>query len=229
MRKMIQHANETNSQLCVTGNAFNKLFEGKVEEISQIKREFLDHATVFARTKPHDKAKIVMVYQHTGRTVSMCGDGANDCGALKQADIGLSLAQTEASMSAPFTSQITNISSMVELIKECRAGLATNFSLFNIMASYSLTQYTTSIVDQIFYSYPADFHYLYWDIACNFFFIVVFGFTGTADKLSVAIPNNSLFCFTNLFQILFYFGINVLGQISMIMALSGIFNSTISY
>lgn len=97
------------------------------------------------------------------------------------------------------------------------------------MASYSLTQYTTSIIDQIFYSYPADFHYLYWDIACNFFFIVVFGFTGTAEKLSLAIPNNSLFCFTNLFQILFYFGVNVVGQIGMILALSGPFDSTINY
>lgn len=50
-------------------------------------------ATVFARTKPNDKAKIVMVFQQMGKKVSMCGDGANDCGALKQADIGLSLSQ----------------------------------------------------------------------------------------------------------------------------------------
>jgi cation-transporting P-type ATPase 13A2 len=126
-----------------------------------------------------------MAYQHTGKTVSMCGDGANDCGALKQADIGLSLSQAEASISAPFTSQVANISSMVELIKECRAGLATNFSLFNIMASYSLVQYTTSIIVQLFYAYPPDFNYLYWDIVCNFFFIVVIGYTPTADKLSV--------------------------------------------
>ncbi len=146
MRHIIDLANSTNCQLCVTGNAFNHLFEGKVEEISELKKEFLECTTVYARTKPNDKAKIVMVYQHTGKTVSMCGDGANDCGALKQADIGLSLSQAEASISAPFTSQVANISSMVELLKECRAGLATNFSLFNIMASYSLTQYTTSII-----------------------------------------------------------------------------------
>lgn len=74
-------------------------------------------ASVFARTKPNDKAKIVMAFQHMDLKVSMCGDGANDCGALKQADIGLSLSQAEASISAPFTSQVANISSMVELIK----------------------------------------------------------------------------------------------------------------
>lgn len=178
-------AREEDCQLCVTGNAFNKLFEGKVEDISELKKDFLNCTTVFARTKPNDKAKIVMVYQHTGKTVSMCGDGANDCGALKQADIGLSLSPAEASISAPFTSQVTNIAAMVEVIKECRAGLATNFSLFNIMATYALTQYVTTSICEIFFSYPAQFQYMYWDLACNFFFVIFVGYTATADKLSI--------------------------------------------
>lgn len=91
------------------------------------------------------------------------------------------------------------------------------------MASYSLTQYTTSIIAQVFYSFPADLHYLYWDIGCNFFFIVFVGYTSTSQRLSVAIPNNSLLCVTNMFQVLFAFGINVIGQISMILAISGPF------
>ena len=35
----------------------------------------------------------------------MVGDGANDCGALKSAHVGISLSEAEASVAAPFTSR----------------------------------------------------------------------------------------------------------------------------
>lgn len=210
-------AEETNCQLCVTGRAFNQFFSGSVDNISIVQRSFMEKATVFARTKPNDKAKIVTVFQQMGKKVSMCGDGANDCGALKQADIGLSLSQAEASISAPFTSQVTNISSMVELIKECRAGLATNFSLFNIMAIYSLIQYTSSLICEYYLQYPADFQYLYWDVCLNFFLILFIGYTGTADKLSIQRPRNSLFSLTNTVQIIIMFILQFAGQICSIL------------
>ena len=192
------------------------MFKGNIVSLNYIQSDFMKKVTVFARTKPNDKAKIVTAYQRMGLKVSMCGDGANDCGALKQADIGLSLSQAEASISAPFTATVANISSMVELIIECRAGLATNFSLFNIMAIYSLIQYTTTLVSEKFLQYPQDFHFLYWDLGLNFIYIIFIGYTKTASELSIEKPRSSLFCFTNMLQIMFAFGIQLAGQIAVI-------------
>lgn len=53
----------------------------------------MNHVKVFARSKPNDKTKAISIFQTIGRVTAMCGDGANDCGALKQADAGLSLAE----------------------------------------------------------------------------------------------------------------------------------------
>lgn len=83
----------SDAQLCMTGHAFNQMFTDDFEELDKDKRDLFWKVTVFARAKPNDKTKIIMVYQHFDKIVAMCGDGANDCGALKQASIGLSLSE----------------------------------------------------------------------------------------------------------------------------------------
>lgn len=71
--------------------------------------------------------------------VGMCGDGANDCVALKQADAGISLSDAEASIAAPFTSKVRDISSVISLLIEGRASLASSFQSFKIILLYAAT------------------------------------------------------------------------------------------
>jgi H+-transporting ATPase len=46
---------------------------------------------VFAGVLPEDKYDLVKAYQRAGYTVGMCGDGANDAPALRQAQIGIAV------------------------------------------------------------------------------------------------------------------------------------------
>lgn len=49
--------------------------------------------TIFARFRPEQKSQIVVCLKQYDYIVAMCGDGANDCGALKAAHIGVSLSK----------------------------------------------------------------------------------------------------------------------------------------
>jgi cation-transporting ATPase 13A2 len=99
-------------------------------------------AQVYARMSPEDKAALVeLLQQRTGKQIGMCGDGANDCAALKQADAGISLSEAEASIAAPFTSQVFDISCVVTLLREGRAALQTTFQAFKFIELYSMIQF----------------------------------------------------------------------------------------
>lgn len=72
---------------------------------------------VFARMSPDEKHELVEKLQSIDYCCGFCGDGANDCGALKAADVGISLSEAEASVAAPFTSRVFDITCVPEVIR----------------------------------------------------------------------------------------------------------------
>ncbi|THH29198.1 hypothetical protein EUX98_g5000 [Antrodiella citrinella] len=147
--------------LVVTGDVFRWIINHAPLETLQ---RMLVRAQIFARMSPDEKNEIVERLQGLGYTVLMCGDGANDCAALKAADVGISLSEAEASVAAPFTSRTPDISCVLEVIKEGRAALVTSFSCFKYMALYSLIQFTTITLLYSFASSLGDFQFLYIDL-----------------------------------------------------------------
>ena len=98
---------------------------------------------IYARMSPDQKHFLVEKFQNLGYCVGFTGDGSNDCGALKNADVGLSLSEAEASVAAPFTCREKELSCVLDMIREGRGALVTSFSCFKYMALYSLIQFTT--------------------------------------------------------------------------------------
>jgi cation-transporting P-type ATPase 13A2 len=95
--------------------------------------------------------------------VGMCGDGANDCNALKTADVGLSLSDSEASIAAPFTSQTQNISAVVTLLREGRCSLTNGFVTFKFIELYAMTQFAGSITLYYVGAYFSNWHFIWQD------------------------------------------------------------------
>lgn len=148
-------------ELVITGDVFRWMTDYAPIELV---RRMLIKGTIFARMSPDEKHDLVDRLQELGYTVGMCGDGANDCGALKAADIGISLSEAEASVAAPFTSTRPDISCVIEVIKEGRAALVTSFSCFKYMALYSLIQFTSITILYNLASSLGDFQFLYIDL-----------------------------------------------------------------
>ncbi|KAF2886724.1 hypothetical protein ILUMI_19449, partial [Ignelater luminosus] len=122
--------------------------------------------------------------------------------ALKAAHIGVSLSQAEASVAAPFTSSIEDISCILYLILEGRCALVTSFAVFKYMALYSLIQFFSVLILYTDHSIMGDMQFLFIDLIITTVLAVTMGRQGPRDKLSAKRPMGSLVCVNNLIPLI---------------------------
>ena len=187
-----------NFSLALTGRAFSHYLSEKQNGISNDNfLKMLEKTQVFARMKPAEKAILVQSLQQSQKNslIGMCGDGANDCGALKTADVGVSLSEAEASIAAPFTSKIQDISCIVKLLREGRCALSTSFQCFKFMALYSMIQFASVVMLYDSFSNLSDNQFLWIDLILIFPLAIFMSYTKASKTLSPYMPTANLISF----------------------------------
>jgi H+-transporting ATPase len=104
-----------------------------------------EQLSVFAGVLPEDKYKLVKAFQKGGHTVGMCGDGANDAPALRQAQMGIavSTATDVAKSAAGMVLTEPGLAGIVAAVKEGRI-------TFQRILSYTLNSITKKVVQVLF-------------------------------------------------------------------------------
>jgi len=74
-----------NNMLCINGSVLDSVI------LSNTPGKSIRPMHVFSRTSPAQKGIIVGLLNIEGHKTLMCGDGTNDVGSLKRADVGLAV------------------------------------------------------------------------------------------------------------------------------------------
>ena len=203
--------------IAITGPTFERLYMineryiKKKEELLQSAHEafrlILKNGRVFARMAPEHKALLVEALKNEGFTTLMCGDGANDCSALRTAHVGVSLSPEEASIAANFTSNKPDVSCVYELLREGKCSLTTSIQTFKYMMLYSMIQFICVTLMMIYITYLTDFQFLVSDLFIIFPLEWFLAMTKPYSKLTHHYPISGLLSFPVLTSVLIHSGI----------------------
>ncbi len=124
--------------MVIEGHELDKLSDEELDKL-------IHKVTIFSRTTPDHKFRIVSSLQRKGEIVAMTGDGVNDAPSLKKADIGVSMGKTGTDVAREASNMILtddHFSTIVRAIKEGR----TIYSNIRRFIYYLLTGNATEVL-----------------------------------------------------------------------------------
>lgn len=197
----------------MTGRLFEELYMKR--NLVNLNNLFL-RTILFSRMLPKHKAALLDHYAQIGQVTALVGENTRDASGFRQADLSLALTSGEMSSFAHFSSVGSRLSSIIDLLRVCRAGLSTNYQTFKMMCQFSLMEFTTMVVLYLNYEELNNTENLYIDlfIMCPIF--VTLSLTEPCDTLSKYVPPASLFSRFNMLSMLGLFLIQLSGQIFIV-------------
>ncbi len=175
-------------ELALSGHVWEHLITKTPHEA----RVLAHFVRVIGRCSPGDKISIVDCFNKQGFITLMCGDGGNDCGALRTAHVGIALSDSEASVVSPFTSVEKDITSVVEVLKEGRCTLASAIASYKYMIMYGQVETFLQIIAAWFSVTLSEWCWVFMD---GFWVITMafsLPFANVAENLAPERPTSSI-------------------------------------
>lgn len=116
--------------LCVTGPALQAL----LESYPGIRKD-LNLIRVFSRMTPELKETVAHSFMDNGHCILMCGDGGNDVGALRQANVGLALLSGFGNANTGIDEPVTSRSAQTKTASEKQEA---RLVILDILCAYGL-------------------------------------------------------------------------------------------
>ena len=134
------------SRAVLRGDELDRMTTGELAQA-------ISGTSIFARTSPDHKMKIVRALQSRGDVVAMTGDGVNDAPALKKADIGISMGRLGTDVAKEAADMILTDDDFSTILRAIQQGKGIFYNIQNFItfqlstsvAALSLVLFSTAL------------------------------------------------------------------------------------
>lgn len=187
--------------ICCSGNALSKIFKinsytglilENISECEKLDRKLnfeeyklycqlipdliIKKGKIFYRMSADNKVKLINFLKKDKKSViAMCGDGANDCGALLSADIGIALNDNESTkrITSHFSYKLDSIICIEIILRNGRACFENNIMIFKYIILYACLQTSITIILDSYDKELTDCQLFFQDLFISLIFCIL--------------------------------------------------------